>query len=160
MRATVIDLALDQQIRSQHNYPDGPIVIAIKLYNHAIAAITDADATEHNPDQDSDAAFKQEIAIMSSLQGHELIATMFGYMDGEVVGLVMKLYASSLYELILNVNEWPILPIADITQQIASGLAEMHSSGIIHCDIKKNNILYNVDERGMLHTYITDFGVS
>lgn len=32
--------------------------------------------------------------------------------------------------------------------------------GIVHCDIEKNNILYDVDERGDINTYITDFGVA
>lgn len=32
--------------------------------------------------------------------------------------------------------------------------------GIVHCDIKKNNVLYEVDDAGQMRVYVTDFGVA
>lgn len=81
-------------------------------------------------------------------------------MDGEVVGLVMKLYRSSLGDFITDLVKWPVLPIVEISCQISAGLAEMHRYGIVHCDLKKNNVLCDIDELGILRAYITDFGVS
>lgn len=72
----------------------------------------------------------------------------------------MKLCDGSLAGLIEEVNHQPVLPRFDIASQVASGLREMHKYGIIHCDIKKQNIFYDVLPGNKLHVYITDFGVS
>lgn len=70
------------------------------------------------------------------------------------------MYHGSLSGIIDDLVEWPVLPFVGISRQLASGLTEMHRYGIIHCDIKKNNVLYEVEENGQLHAVITDFGVS
>lgn len=44
--------------------------------------------------------------------------------------------------------------------QVASGLREMHRYGITHCDIKKQNVLYETVASGKINVFITDFGVS
>lgn len=80
MRAIVTDMALDKSIRIQYKYPAGVIVVAIKLYGHSLAAISDQDATEYNPEQGVNSAFEQEVSIMSSLQNHPSIAVLIGFM--------------------------------------------------------------------------------
>lgn len=45
-----------------------------------------------------------------------------------------------------------------IAAQVSSALQEMHRYGIVHCDIKCHNILYEFTSQ--LQVCITDFGVS
>jgi eukaryotic-like serine/threonine-protein kinase len=50
----------------------------------------------------------------------------------------------------------PIRKVIDIAIQIASGLEKAHELGIVHRDIKSNNIIVNAEG----HAYILDFGVA
>lgn len=61
--------------------------------------------------------------------------------------------------LIDDVVSWPQLPYVSMAHQVALGLQEMHKYGIVHCDIKKNNVLYEIVD-GQIRTKITDFGVA
>jgi serine/threonine protein kinase len=49
--------------------------------------------------------------------------------------------------------------IVAICAQVASGLAAMHAAGVIHCDVKHDNVLVRVDD-GALRVKVIDFGVS
>lgn len=72
----------------------------------------------------------------------------------------MQLHQGSLGGLIYDFVAYPLLPFADIARQVSSALHEMHKYGIVHCDLKKNNVLYEVDENGAIMVYVTDFGVA
>lgn len=72
----------------------------------------------------------------------------------------MSVYQGSLNGLIEETKQHPLLKYASIAQQVSSGLAEMHKIGIVHCDIKKNNVLYKFDKDEKIRTFITDFGVA
>lgn len=109
-------------MRSQYAYPDGPIVVALKLYGQGAKALTDTEATELDPELDPDAAFRQEVSIMSGLQGHPSIAALIGFVEGTVNGIVMRMYDGSLSSLIDAVKSMPVLPFVEIACEIASGL--------------------------------------
>lgn len=97
---------------------------------------------------------------MTSLQGHAAVVTLIGYMENSQKAIVMKLYDGSLSSLIDDLILWPVLPFVNISQQVASALAELSRYGIVHCDLKKNNVLYDFNTEGNIRVYITDFGVS
>lgn len=84
---------------------------------------------------------------------------MYGYIESEVNSIIMRIYRGSLAGL-LGDKSVLVLPFSDIARQIANGLFEMHKYGITHCDIKKNNILYDVTADCRIQVFITDFGVS
>lgn len=48
----------------------------------------------------ADDSFRQEVAIMASLQNHPAIAVLFGYLEQDMKGLVMKPYAGGLNQLV------------------------------------------------------------
>ena len=57
---------------------------------------------------------------------------------------------------------WP-LPAAEakeIAQQICAGLAQAHSQGVIHGDLKSGNVLLAKTKGGGLRAVITDFGLA
>jgi serine/threonine-protein kinase len=50
--------------------------------------------------------------------------------------------------------------IVDVAAQIAAGLAAIHAAGVIHCDVKHDNVLVRFDDAGAPHVKVIDFGVS
>lgn len=49
--------------------------------------------------------------------------------------------------------------IYDIVTQVCTGLQELHSKQIVHCDMKSENILINFDEKSnSIHVNICDYG--
>lgn len=76
------------------------INVAIKLFQHSATYLTDAGATEIDLLDDPNAAFQQEVSIMSALNGHPSIATLIGYVEGAASSIIMKLYKGSLNGLI------------------------------------------------------------
>jgi hypothetical protein len=47
-----------------------------------------------------------------------------------------------------------------ITLDLLKGLASIHSKGIIHCDMKPQNVFLSENEQGKLSAFIGDFGLS
>ncbi len=48
----------------------------------------------------------------------------------------------------------------EIVRQLCAGLSEAHRSGIVHGDLKSNNVILCQDENGRLRPVITDFGLA
>jgi tetratricopeptide (TPR) repeat protein len=48
----------------------------------------------------------------------------------------------------------------EIARQLAAGLAEAHRNGVIHGDIKTNNVILTTGSDGSLRAVITDFGLA
>lgn len=50
----------------------------------------------------------------------------------------------------------PLLEIAELIEQVCAGLLAAHQSGVVHCDLKPDNLLIAKDGR----VVITDFGIA
>src|SRR5262249_13208655 len=48
----------------------------------------------------------------------------------------------------------------EIARQLCAGISEAHRSGIVHGDLKSNNVILCPDEAGHLRAVITDFGLA
>ncbi len=56
-----------------------------------------------------------------------------------------------------------VLPGSDaleIARQICAGLAEAHRNGVVHGDLKPNNVILTSDAEGRMRAVITDFGLA
>jgi len=56
-----------------------------------------------------------------------------------------------------------VLPESDaleIARQICAGLAEAHRNGVVHGDLKPNNVILTSDTEGRMRAVITDFGLA
>ncbi len=99
--------------------------------------------------------FEREARTVAALS-HPFILKVFDYgQQGDLVYLVMELLnGGSLAELI---RHEPLSPAkaSQLLEQIASALDYAHQKGIIHRDMKPQNVL--LDESGNAH--LTDFGI-
>jgi serine/threonine protein kinase/formylglycine-generating enzyme required for sulfatase activity len=101
--------------------------------------------------------FEQEVELLAQLPTHPNIVTVrdallwegklyivMDYIEGDTLGDLTS-------EASLDVQRG-----AALLEQILSGLEAIHSRGIVHRDLKSNNIL--IDYQG--NAYITDFGIA
>ena len=49
---------------------------------------------------------------------------------------------------------------ADVMEQVAAGLEEAHSHGVVHRDLKSANVLLRRLPSGEFHAYLCDFGIA
>ena len=101
--------------------------------------------------------FRREAESASQLV-HPNICTIIDYGSvGEAVYLVMPYLAGGSLADVL-VRDRTVAPgaAASITAQVASALDYAHRRGVVHRDVKPDNILF--DEDG--HALITDFGIA
>ena len=101
--------------------------------------------------------FRAEAKASAKLT-HPNIVTAYDFgLDSKRLFIVMELVSGShLKDLIVNKIISSIYDGFLLLKQASSGLAYAHQQGIIHCDIKPQNML--VSKKGTLK--ITDFGIS
>jgi len=114
-------------------------------------------------DKDARLRFEREAKAAAALN-HPNIVTIYeiGEHEGQVFIAMEYIEGQTLKELVAScrppstVNRLPISQVLEIASQIASGLAAAHAKGIVHRDIKPQNIL--IDKDGRLK--ILDFGLA
>ena len=102
--------------------------------------------------------FRQEAEFAAGLSAHPNIVSIFDVgEDGDLHYIVMEIIEGrNLKELIRSEAPLPVERAFRIGQGIASALAFAHQRGLIHRDIKPQNIL--VDSGGSVK--VTDFGIA
>jgi serine/threonine-protein kinase len=101
--------------------------------------------------------FRREAEAASHLVHPHICAILDYGAVGDTVFLVMPYLAGgSLADVLVRDRLVPAASCAAIAGQVASALQYAHRRGIIHRDIKPDNILF--DEDG--HALITDFGIA
>jgi serine/threonine protein kinase/WD40 repeat protein/predicted nucleic acid-binding Zn-ribbon protein len=100
--------------------------------------------------------FESEAQIVARLE-HPYIIPLFDYWrDPEGAFLVMRfLRGGSLTKRLKN-GAIPLEDCIRMVEQIASALSTAHRNGVVHRDLKPDNIL--LDEEG--NAFLTDFGIS
>ena len=87
----------------------------------------------------------------------DIRAARFGR-DG-VPFLVMEYFEGQALATLASRETLGLDTIVAIGAQIAAGLAAVHAAGVIHCDVKSDNVLV-IDDGGELRVKVIDFGVS
>lgn len=100
--------------------------------------------------------FEREAQLAARLE-HPNIVRIYDYgTDGEVIYLVMQFVeGESLAARMKRDKKLPLLEAMHITREIAKGLDIAHENGLVHRDIKPDNILISKRNEIM----ITDFGL-
>ena len=112
---------------------------------------------EHANKPDFIKRFESEAQLVARLE-HPHIVPLYDYWrEPGGAYLVMRfLKGGSLRDSLQENGEWAVGQVAQMLTQIASALSFAHASGVIHRDIKTDNIL--LDEAG--NSYLTDFGIA
>ena len=114
-------------------------------------------------DRESRLRFEREAKAAAALN-HPNIVTVYeiGEHEGQVFIAMEYVEGRTLKEIILGdptpstLHPMPIPQVLDIAIQISSGLAAAHAKGIVHRDIKPQNIVIDMDG----HVKILDFGLA
>ena len=104
--------------------------------------------------------FVQERTILLMLRHRNVVRVRDLFSVGESLGLVMDLVpGGSLRDHLREHHTLPAGEAARLAAQVAAALAEAHELGVIHRDLKPDNILLRT-ENGRLETRLTDFGIA
>ncbi len=101
--------------------------------------------------------FRQEMMVASSINHPNVIRTYESIEDKWSLGIVME-YADGgdLSQYICEKSKLPVKDVLYLVHQIAFGLSAIHSAGIVHLDLKPENVL--LSSKGQAK--ISDFGIS
>jgi serine/threonine-protein kinase len=100
--------------------------------------------------------FRLEARRVAALQHPNIVPLLDYGEEGGRLFLVMPVFVTSLREVIEQRGVFPPLEVAAIVSQVASALDYAHQHGLIHRDVKPENILLDENGRAML----TDFGIA
>ena len=112
---------------------------------------------QYNEDEDFVERFKHEARSVAQLQ-HPNIVTVIdrGEEDGRQYIVFEFIDGENLKELVVRKGRLDVRDALEIAHEIARGLAFAHESGLIHRDVKPQNVLLNGDGRAK----VTDFGIA
>ena len=108
-------------------------------------------------DEDAVKRFNREAKAVTSLSHPNIVSIYDVENEGEFYYLILEyVEGMTLKDYMVKNPCIPIETIVHIAKQIAAGLSHAHQNGIIHRDIKPQNILMNEN----LTCKITDFGIA
>ncbi len=119
----------------------------------AIKVLRDTYASDPTPVQ----RFEREARAAASVsQGNVVDVYDFGRQDDQLYIVMQYVKGEDLKHLIIREGPLPRRRAANIALQILAGLAAIHEAGIIHRDIKPQNVLIGPDDIAR----VTDFGIA
>jgi serine/threonine protein kinase len=112
---------------------------------------------QYNEDEDFVERFKHEARSVAQLQ-HPNIVTVIdrGEEDGRQYIVFEFIDGENLKELVVRKGRLDLRDALEIAHEIARGLAFAHDHGLVHRDVKPQNVLLNGDGRAK----VTVFGIA
>jgi serine/threonine protein kinase/thioredoxin-like negative regulator of GroEL len=81
--------------------------------------------------------------------------------DGrELLGLTMEHLHGNALTTRLREGQIPLMQLLDIARQVAAGLDAAHAGGVLHRDVKPDNIILDSRADGSSRAVLTDFGLA
>ncbi len=111
------------------------------------------------------ARFEREARACGRLRHPNIVdVTDFGYAEADgrrMAYLVMEyLDGCSLADVLRDETQLPVAWVADVLEQAGSALEEAHRAGILHRDLKPDNIWLEPNRRGGYTVKVLDFGLA
>src|SRR5437762_10438580 len=112
---------------------------------------------QYNEDEDFVERFKREARSVAQLQ-HPNIVTVIdrGEEEGRQYIVFEYIEGENLKELVVRKGRLEAREALEIALEVARGLAFAHQNGLVHRDVKPQNVLLNGDGRAK----VTDFGIA
>ncbi|HKP72995.1 MAG TPA: protein kinase [Pyrinomonadaceae bacterium] len=125
--------------------------VAIKVLNPSLAA-----------DDKIVARFTREAKAASRISNpHALTVTDFGESENGIVFLVMEyLRGQTLKQVIRTEGPMPLARVVEITKQVCGALDAAHAEGVVHRDLKSDNIMLEEVAGGSDWAKVLDFGIA
>jgi serine/threonine protein kinase len=94
-------------------------------------------------DQENYYIAKSETDFLNQIKNDHVIKIYDSFIDSKSVYLIVELLGDSVHDILYNNNQLSHIEIRNIMKHIIIGIGSLHNQGIIHCDIKTENILYS-----------------
>ena len=103
-------------------------------------------------------AFAKECQSMGSVSNHPNIVTLYthGFTDEGQPYLAMELYEETLLDRLRRSERLPVDQVIEVGIALAAAIERAHDDGIVHCDIKPQNVFFS--EYG--EPALGDFGIA
>jgi tRNA A-37 threonylcarbamoyl transferase component Bud32 len=121
-------------------------------------------------DENQKRDFENEVGVMVRLNHPHVVRLIFFHQDSTKCSIVMELMPTNLERHIeeRKVSHKPFTPQAavDVMSQIASAMEYLHGQGVVHRDLKPNNILVSPNTNpelsadGYVEVKLADFGLA
>ncbi|AKD56309.1 serine/threonine protein kinase [Spirosoma radiotolerans] len=114
-----------------------------------------------NTDPETLRRFQRESAIMTSIAHPNIVKVREVQLEAELPYIVMELIeGGSVCDLLKAQGHLDVPTTTRLGLQMAGAFRAIHAQGIVHRDVKPDNILYRPLPSGELHFLLTDFGVA
>jgi serine/threonine-protein kinase len=137
----------------------GGMAVVYKAQDLSLGRLVAVKVLRENLTTDPDflVRFQQEARAAANL-AHPNIVTVHDFgRDGDRYYIVMEyIEGKDLKTLIKEGAPFPVERALDISIQMCAGIGYAHRAGLVHCDVKPQNILVTADGR----VKITDFGIA
>ena len=111
----------------------------------------------HGADQESIERFRREARAVAQLSHPNIVTVIDRGEDGARQFIVFEYVdGENLKELVTRVGSLPVRRTLELGIQIGEGLACAHENGVVHRDVKPQNVLLNGDGQAK----VTDFGIA
>jgi class 3 adenylate cyclase/sugar lactone lactonase YvrE len=105
---------------------------------------------------DAAVRFEQEGAVLATLQHPNIVQVYGTFMDEHASCIIMELLQGQSLMEVLTSEQLDLARIKRLMLQVAAALAAAHGRGIVHRDIKPDNIMVLGDDQ----VKVTDFGIA
>ena len=118
--------------------------VVVKLFTHEVGGELSVER------------FRREIKLAASLQHPHIVPLLGAGQAGDMLYYTMPyVEGESLRERLTRSGELPVTEAAHLLRDVLDALAYAHARGVVHRDIKPDNILIAAS-----HAFVTDFGVA
>jgi serine/threonine protein kinase len=113
-------------------------------------------------DQEIVVRFLRERQVLRSVRNSHIVGVRDLVVEGDTLAIVMDYVARSDLRTYLREHNGALAPsvAVSLTRQMLDALTVVHAAGVVHRDVKPENVLIDTDMNGQPVAKLSDFGVS